>query len=483
MPNENPLDGLYNEINEIFHAKSAAIFGVSRKGGLGNLLLQAYLDSKFTKIFPINPKAANNNDKIMGLDVFPDLKSIDGTVDLVISAVHPKFVKDVIIQSGEKGVKGVILFSAGFSEKDKSGKEKEDELVRIAQKYKLRLIGPNCMGLYCPSTRLSFFPSLPIESGSVSFISQSGSIANLLCFISAQRGLYYQKMVSFGNGCDLDFNDFLYYLGEDPETKVIACYLEGVKDPQRTVSLMNNIIKKKPIIIWKVGRTPSGKKAASSHTGSLCGSETLWDSAFKQTGIITVNNIRELVETIAIFINPKIPKGNKVGIVSGPGGPAVNSADACDMVGLKLAEFSEDSRMKLSKILPAYGTSIENPVDVGLQTDAILELRVIDIIGRDPNVDMLFIYLSMLQRKQYKELLKLQKEINKPIVIVTTFELTGSSETLSPAIRMFFPPLKPKSVPQAVKEMYLNGISIFSTEQIAAKALFELYRYNKIKEK
>ncbi|MHA1894628.1 MAG: acetate--CoA ligase family protein [Candidatus Helarchaeota archaeon] len=467
---------LYDEINEIFHSRSVAFFGASRKGGLGNLLLQAYLDSGFPNIYPINPKAAKSGDKILGLEVHADLQSIKEPIDLVILAVHPKFVEDILIQSGEKGVKAAILFSAGFGEKNEIGKEKQERIVEIARKYKFRLIGPNCMGLYCPSTGLSFFPSLPKESGTVGFISQSGSIANLLCFISSQRGIYFSKEISLGNGADLDFNDFLYYLGNDPETKVIACYLEGVKNAQKTITVIKDIIKKKPIIIWKVGRTESGRMAASSHTGSLCGNDEIWSSIFKQLGVVQVYNIRELVEMIGAFINPLSSNGNRVGIVSGPGGPAVNSADACVQAGLELANFSDESKNKLLEIMPKYGTSIRNPVDVGLQTEPVLELKVSRIIGKDPGVDMLFLYLAMIQRKQYKELLKIQKEIQKPIVIVTTFDINGSDETLSPAIKMAFPPMKPKTVPRALRQMFASGISVFSTEQMAARALFELYR-------
>jgi len=172
-----------------------------------------------------------------------------------------------------------------------------------------------------------------------------------------------------------------------------------------------------------------------------------------------------------------------VGIISGPGGPAVNAADACEDAGLRVVEFTEETKQKLSKILPEYGTSIKNPVDVGLQVEPVLELKVAEIIGKDPNVDMLFFYLAMLQRKQSKEILKLQREIQKPIVIVTTFEITSSNEALAPAIRMAFPQLKPSSLPRTLKEFYSNGISVFSTEQLAAKALFEMHKYTNLTKK
>ena len=194
------MNDLFSEIDDIFHSKSLAVYGVSRKGGLGNILLQGFIDQKFPKIFIINPKITEPNVNIMGISVFSDLKSIGEPVDLVIISTHPKFVRDIVIECGENGVKAIIIFSAGFGEKNEEGKNAEKELLKIARKYKMRLIGPNCMGFYCPSSGLSFFPALPTESGSLGFISQSGSIANLLAFVSMMKGIHFSKAISYGNG-------------------------------------------------------------------------------------------------------------------------------------------------------------------------------------------------------------------------------------------------------------------------------------------
>ena len=216
------MNDLFSEIDDIFHSRSLAIYGVSRKGGLGNILLQGFIDQEFPKIFIVNPRITEPNVEIMGIPVFSDLKSIGEPIDLVICSTHPKFVRDIIIECGENGVKAVIIFTAGFGEKNEEGKKAEIELLKIARKYQMRLIGPNCMGLYCPSSKLSFFPALPTESGSLGFISQSGSIANIMAFISMLKGIYFSKAISYGNGIDLNYNDFLEYLGDDPNTKIIA---------------------------------------------------------------------------------------------------------------------------------------------------------------------------------------------------------------------------------------------------------------------
>ncbi|MFX0073422.1 MAG: CoA-binding protein, partial [Candidatus Hermodarchaeota archaeon] len=283
------MSDLFSEIDEIIHPDTLAIYGVSRKGGLGNVLLQSFIDQEFPNIYIVNPRITESNAEIMGIPVFTDLKSIGEPIDLVICSTHPKFVRDIVVECGENGVKGVIIFSSGFGEKNEDGKKAEEELLKIARKYQMRLIGPNCMGFYCPSSKLSFFPSLPTQSGPVGFISQSGSIANLMGFLAMLKGIYFSKAISYGNGIDLDYNDFLEYLGDDPDTKVIACYMEGVKDGRRFINLVKKI--KKPIIIWKVGITPSGKKAAQSHTGSLSGNNKLWDEIFNQYGVIRVNNL------------------------------------------------------------------------------------------------------------------------------------------------------------------------------------------------
>ncbi|MHA1404875.1 MAG: acetate--CoA ligase family protein [Candidatus Helarchaeota archaeon] len=468
----------WKEIDDIFHPRGVAIFGVSRKGGLGTLLLQGYIDMEFPNIYPINPKAAESGNKILGLDVFPDLKSIPGPVDLVVMSVHPKLVKELLIQCGEKSVRAVILFTAGFGEFDESGKERERELVEIARKYNMRLIGPNCMGIYCPATRVSFFPALPKESGPVGFISQSGSIANLLCFASILRGIRYSKMISFGNAADLNFNDFFEYLGDDPETRVIACYLEGIKDGQHFIKLAERISKKKPIIIWKVGETSSGARAAASHTGSLVGNYSLWTKIFDKNGIVVVKNHQELIETIGAFTNPCYPQGNSVAIISGPGGPAVSSADACEMNGLKLAKISPETVQELSKIIPEFGTSSKNPIDLGLQIsfDSNLERKAIEAVARDPKVDMLLIYLGVIKKEHVKNLLRIQKEVQKPIAIVTAIDILTSSKGMGP-VRNLFTPVPTRKASRFLAEMNANGISLHMTEQNAAKTLWHLYHY------
>ncbi|MFX0008673.1 MAG: acetate--CoA ligase family protein [Candidatus Hermodarchaeota archaeon] len=473
------MNDLYSEIDNIFHSKSLAVYGVSRKGGLGNVLLQGFIDQEFPKIFIVNPTITEPNVKIMGIPVFSDLKSIGEPIDLVLCSTHPKFVKDIIIECGENGVKAVVIFSAGFGEKGEEGKKAEKELLKIAQKYQIRLIGPNCMGFYCPETRLSFFPALPRESGPLGFISQSGSIANIMAFSSMLKGIRFSKSISYGNSIDLGFNDFLEYLSNDPSTKLIACYMEGIDDGRRFIELVKK--NKKPLIIWKVGITPGGSEAAHSHTGSLCGNDMLWNKVFAQYRVIRVYNLEEMVSMTQAFIKPMPVSNCRVAIISGPGGPAVSSADACEMNNLKLADLTNESKMKLKKFIPEFGSSMSNPIDISLQAtfDPILEKKTYEIVGNDPNVDMMLIYLTMLTPR-YKELITLQKEISKPIALVSAIDVNVSADCFIESIRRSFIHLESKNIPMIIHELNQNGISVHPNENLAAKALYNIYQvYNK----
>jgi acyl-CoA synthetase (NDP forming) len=470
------MNDLITEIDDIIHSKSLAVYGVSRKGGLGNILLQGFIDQGFPKMFIVNPKITEPNVKIMGVPVFSDLRSIGEPVDLVICSTHPKYVKEILSECGQYGVKAVIIFSAGFREKGEEGKRNEEELLKVAQKYQMRLIGPNCMGFYCPESGLSFFPALPTESGPLGFISQSGSIANILAFSAMLKGIHFSKSISYGNGIDLGFNEFLEYLGEDPGTKLIACYMEGMNNGKRFIKLVKEI--KKPIIIWKVGVTPAGSKAAHSHTGSLCGNDKLWNIIFDQYGVIRVYNLEEMVSMIQAFINPMHVSSCRVAIISGPGGPAVSSADACEMNNLLLADLTQESKLKLREVIPEFGSSMSNPIDISLQAtfDPNLEKKTYEIVGKDPNVDMMLIYLTMLTPR-YKDLINLQKEISKPIVIVSAINVNVSEDSFNDMIKRSFIHIRSKKVPQIINQMNQSGISVHPNENLAAKALYNIYRF------
>jgi acyl-CoA synthetase (NDP forming) len=295
------------------------------------------------------------------------------------------------------------------------------------------------------------------------------------------KGIHFSTAISYVNGIDLNFNDFLEYLGEDPDTKIIACYMEGLDDGKRFIKLVKKI--KKPIIVWKAGVTPAGSKAAQSHTGSICGNNELWNNVFDQYGIIRVYNLEEMMSMIQTFINPMPVKNCRVAILSGPGGPAVSSADACVMNNLKLADMTDETKLRLQEVIPEFGSSISNPIDLSLQVqfDPMLEKNAYEVVGMDPNVDMMLIYLSMLNPR-YKDLIKLQDKISKPIALVSAINPNVSPDSFSDIIKRSFIHIRAKKVPKIISDLNKKGISLHPNEHLAAKALYNIYKfYNKSK--
>lgn len=470
---------LIAEIDEIFNPRSIAVVGVSDQiNRLGNIMLYSFIDIGFEGgLYPVNPK----EESVMGLKCYPRISAIGDPVDLVIISVHPNRVSEVIDDCIEKGVKAAVIFSSGFREISDAGWKKEQEIVEKARAGGVRIIGPNCMGLYSPASKISFFPGMPKERGGVAFLSQSGSLANILGFFAGGRGIRFSKMISVGNASDLGINDFLEYLGSDPETKLIICYVEGVEEGRRFLRLAKDISRSKPILLWKVGETEGGLRAVSSHTGSLSGSSEIWESVIRQAGIIKVENLNDLLGLITAFYNPYPPMGNRVAILSGPGGPAVSTADACEKAGLKLARLSDETERELAEIIPDFGSSATNPVDLSMAStfDKTMYPRATEICGRDDNVDMIIEYMAVIRKEIVEGIIEVQERVRKPITIITSLEYA----TLESSLSSLFGSLGREEMIQILMRMYDSGISVCTSEQEAAKLLCALLGYERYLEK
>ena len=280
-------DRKMEELEEIFNPKSVAVVGASSSMKFGSFFLNSLKGFGFEgDLYPVNPKES----EIMGLKSYPSVKEIPGDVDLVGISVPAKYVPGVMMDCKEKGVKAVEIFSSGFSELNEDGIALDEELVSIARDGSFRIIGPNCFGIYCPSSKLTLLPGYDFskESGPVAFIGQSGGYSADLCVRAKGWGINFSKVISYGNASDLNETDFMEYFLNDPETKIITAYIEGIKD-KRFVEVLRDVTKEKPVIIWKGGLTKSGARAVSSHTGSLGGQENLWKAVFRQTGAIQPN--------------------------------------------------------------------------------------------------------------------------------------------------------------------------------------------------
>jgi acyl-CoA synthetase (NDP forming) len=420
------------DLERIFHPRAVSIIGSSnRTGSFGRLFLEGFSRMGFKAIYPVHP----NEKELLGWKAYPSVKEIPVDIDLAISLVPRTEVLRVTQECADKGVKGLLLFTSGFKEKDEEGRIIEQELTQIARRSGIRLIGPNANGFYCPASLICTFPGvlisggLPTEGGALAILSQSGSFTDYLCQILTGKNIRFNKAVGFGNESDLSATDFLEYFGQDKETRIIAGYLEGIKDGRKFYELARNISKQKPIIIWKGGLTETGAQAALAHTGALAGSRQVWETMFKQAGIIGVNSLEEVVDCVPAFDWSPLPKGKRAAILSGMAGTNVGTADNCLMMGLELAKYTEITNQKLSKILPSIGTSIANPTDIGagVLVNPKLYGETAKVLLEDKNVDMLITVTGPDNPASITSLAEVAENSNKPMVI-SLFDIAGLVE-------------------------------------------------------
>ncbi len=356
-------------LDRLFTPSSVAVIGASNdaKRG-GGFLLKGLIRNNFKgKLYPVNPKES----EIMGLKGYPSVLDIPGEVDLAIIAVSARIVPQVVAECGQKGVKFAVVHSVGFSELGTEGKALENEVLQLAQQSGIRIVGPNCMGLYCPQVGLNtIVPSAGLSNGtgSVAFLAQSGWASQNFIEMGFERGLRFSRVVSVGNQGDLTIEDFLEYFGSHDQTKVIACYIEGIKRGREFLQLVKRISQRKPIMVWKAGRTEAGIRAVASHTGALAGDSAIFDAALKQSGVAIAQNLEELIDLAVGFTCPVLPSGNRLGVVVEAGGSAVASADSYQALGLEMPILSEQAQKELVNTLlrdsVAAVPSVQNPVDV-----------------------------------------------------------------------------------------------------------------------
>ncbi|MCD6215160.1 MAG: CoA-binding protein, partial [Candidatus Desulfofervidus sp.] len=349
-------------LKRLFNPESVAIVGAStHEGKIGHILVKNLLTYDYPgKIFPINPKAS----EILGLKAYSSLKNIPERVDLAIIAVKPVDVLETIKICGEKNIEAAIVISAGFKETGPKGAKLEQELKKLAKENGVRILGPNCLGLIDTHSKLnaSFATGMP-EQGKIGFFSQSGAMCVAILDWALGEKIGFSKFVSLGNKTDISEIDMLIALGEDKNTKVILGYLEGIENGPAFIQVAQEVSKKKPIVIIKAGVTSAGAKAVSSHTGSLAGSESAYQAAFKQSGVIRAKTINELFNYALAFVKQPLPKGPRVAILTNSGGPGIVAADACDQSALQLVRLNSETAEKLRSFLPPVASFV-NPIDI-----------------------------------------------------------------------------------------------------------------------
>jgi len=357
----------------VFSPRSMAVVGLSpdpHGTWLNQVYLQAPLNAGFEgPIYPVNLKGGY----IGKLRVYTSLRDVPGPVDYVISCVPAQSTPDLLEDCRATGVKVVQLYTAGFSETGQDdGIELQNRLMDIARRGRLRLIGPNCMGVYCPSSGMSFSPDFPKEPGNIGFLCQSGGNTIYLVRTGVARGLRFSKAISYGNACDLNECDVLEYLSDDPETEAIAAYIEGATDGKRFVGALNKAASAKPVVIYKGGYTEAGSRAAASHTGAMAGSQAIWDGVIRQAGAVRVNSIEEMADMLMALLRVKPPRGFNACVVGVGGGASVLASDELEKAGLKLPPIPVSIQEKMQQIIPPAGGMLRNPIDAFPLTRLIL---------------------------------------------------------------------------------------------------------------
>jgi acyl-CoA synthetase (NDP forming) len=376
----------------IFNPRTVAVVGASDSDGFSQALMNTKLRDR---LFLVNPKYK----ELDGKRCYASILDVKDAIDYVVIAVPALRVPKVLAECIEKGAKAVHVFTAGFSETGiEERKTLEDEVRNIA-KDNVSLIGPNCMGICCPKSGLAFVPDVLVKEGPVGVISQSGTFAEQFLSVGSLRNLRFSKVISYGNAIQMDCPDFLEYLTNDSETKVISLYMEGTRSGKRLKGAMTEAARLKPVLALKGGVTEHGRRAASSHTGSLAGSPEIWGSLFRQTGVIQVETFDELLDTALALSCVPLPSGKGTAIITNSGGFSVLETDLCVKAGLEVPQFTQETIVELRKMVPIAGTSINNPLDAwpifynrpgttGTLADAIKTL------SRDENIDSIVLHFD-----------------------------------------------------------------------------------------
>jgi acyl-CoA synthetase (NDP forming) len=457
-----------HKLAQLFSPQSIAVVGASNSfDKLGYHVMKSLAGNYTGKIFPINPKG----EKIWGLDSYASLEAIPGQVDLAVIVVPAPLVPETLHACGRKGVRGVVLITAGFREiEDPEGGLREKEMREIAEQYSLPIIGPNTFGFVNLSAGVnaSFTSEFSaIDRGGVALISQSGGMCHLCGFLAIESRVAMSKLMSLGNRCNVDFPEVLPYLvEEDSATTVIALYIEGLDEPRKLLDLARSLRGRKPIIAYKAGKSAKGDSASRFHTGSLAGNHAIWKGAFRQAGILEVMSTEELLDTAKALDVCRPPGGARVAVLSGQAGPGMIASDALEPAGLSLSQFSERTQRKINELLPPIAIRT-NPVDMGpawYNPKNIIE--ILKAVLDDENTDGV-VFLAMYASAN----LKLAEGMAEYMKTVDPFQ--------KPVIACF--PAPPGIWEGPIKELdRKKGMAILPTPERAVQAMANLWKVTQL---
>ena len=457
-----------NALKLFFEPRGVAVIGASRqRGTIGGEILHNLLSYGFKgPVYPVNPSATT----IQDVPSFPSIEAVPGPVDLAVIVVPAAVVVEVAAACARKGVKALVVISAGFSETGTEGKARQAELVNVCRSAGMRLIGPNCMGIANTNPEVlldaTFAPGFP-PRGRVGFSSQSGALGLAIMEFASSLGLGISTFVSVGNKADISGNDLLRYWETDDDTDVILLYLESFGNPKKFSEIARRVGRKKPIAVVKSGRSAAGARATSSHTGALiAASDVTVDALFRQAGVVRTDTLSELFDVASLLANQPLPRGSRVGIITNAGGPAILCADACEARGLEVPVLSDTSKARLREFLPA-GASVGNPVDMIASAPAEHYKQAIEIVGTDENVDSLIVIFT-------PPLVTRADDVARSII-----EAVQQIETKKPVLSVFL------SAHDSPKELRTEKLVIpsYSFPETAAIALARASRYAQWRER
>lgn len=421
-------------LDPVFRPRSIAVVGASRrKGHIGWEIMKNLIAYGFQgAVYPVNPNA----ETVHSIKCYKSILAIQDDVDLAFIVIPRKHVLRVVEECGIKGVKGIVVITAGYREIGEEGKREEEQLLQVVRKHGMRMVGPNCMGVINthPSFRVNgtFAGHEPLR-GRVGFMSQSGAVGAVLLSYASKVGLGFSMFVSVGNKADVSGNDLLEYWETDPDTDVILLYIESFGNPRKFFPIARRISKKKPIIAVKSGRTLQGAVAASSHTGALADSEAVTGALFEQTGVLRVDSVRSLFDVAKALTAGYLPEGDRIGIVTNAGGPGILLTDAVIQLGMRLADFAPQTIQKLKRHLPQEA-SFKNPVDIIGSSNIKTYHRAIEIVSADANVDALIVVFVPPLMFEVEDVIKaitdIRKKTQKPMLSCIMGTIEGAEGTI-----------------------------------------------------
>ena len=466
-------EGKENGLEGVFNPRTVAVIGASnQRGKWGYMLLEHIIAGDFKgEIYPVNPKGG----EIQGIKAYPKIQDIAGPVDLAVIGIPAAIVQGAVEDCAAKGVKGLIIVTAGYAETGEEGRKREEAIAKTVQASGMRLVGPNCIGIINTAASLNA-SSLQFIKGDVGFICQSGNLCEDVRLLLQQRGWGFSKLISMGNQTDIRFHEYLEYLKDDAATKVVLLHIEGVKDGKRFLEAARAVLKKKPIVVLKVGQTRAGERAVMSHTGSLAGRYEIYEAAFRQAGIIKASDVSDLVDFGGTLAKLPPLKRKRVAILTDGGGHAAMACDAAEKFGLEVPILSRETQSKLREVLlPQSGTV--NPVDFAgaAEYDLWSYTRVADIVLQDDDIDGFLITGALfgIYSAAFGDQLKnLEVEVTQKLCEI-------AAKYKKPVIMHHLP------VPEndAIRTLRSGGIPVYTRVETAVRCMVALADYGSYLEK